>query len=50
MIKFAVSRPPERMVSIRNGLQTLKWNEDPILNKYGIKISNDMLQVSVCVL
>lgn len=43
MIKFAVSRPPQRMVSIRNGLQTLNWDHDPILNRYGIKIANQML-------
>ena len=43
MIKFAVSRPPQRMISIRNGLQTLNWDNDPILNRYGIKIANTML-------
>lgn len=46
MIKFAVSRPAERMQSIKHGLQTLNWNEDPILNRYGIKISDNMLTVS----
>lgn len=43
MIKFAVSRPPQRMISIRNGLQTLNWAKDPILNKYGIQIADKML-------
>ena len=46
MIKFAVSRPNDRMVSIRNGLKTLDWESDPILNRYGIKIANQMLTVS----
>ena len=43
MIKFAVTRPPQRMISIRNGLQTLNWEKDPILNRYGIKIATQML-------
>lgn len=43
MIKFAVSRPPQRMISIKNGLETLKWDSDPILNRYGIKIADQML-------
>ncbi|KAI9877191.1 MAG: hypothetical protein M1830_004561 [Pleopsidium flavum] len=43
MIKFAVSRPAQRAQSIKNGLATLNWNQDPILNRYGIQISNKML-------
>lgn len=39
MIKFAVTPPPERWESITHGLKMLDWNNDPVLKKYGMKIS-----------
>lgn len=42
MIKFAVTRPSERMKSIVESKNTLQHNSDPILQQYGMKISDNM--------
>lgn len=39
MIKFAVTPPPERWSGIEQGLKLLDWNNDPVLKKYGMRIS-----------
>lgn len=50
MIKFAVSRPGVRRESIRRGLDLLKWEEDPFLRNYGLKIDQNMLKTEARVL
>lgn len=47
MIKFAVTRPKERMESIRHGIGMLKWTEDKYLKAFNIKIDPNMTQVNV---
>ena len=42
MIKFAVTRPAERMKSIVDSKATLKHSQDPMLQAYGMKISDNM--------
>lgn len=42
MIKFAVTRPPARLQSIKTGIGMLKWDEDPYLKHFGCKISNQL--------
>jgi eukaryotic translation initiation factor 2C len=39
MIKFAVTAPPERYQAIQHGIDMLNWAQDPILNKYGVRIT-----------
>jgi hypothetical protein len=46
MIKFAVTRPKERIASIRHGVGMLKWHDDPYLKHYGIQIEPQMTMVS----
>lgn len=46
MIKFAVTRPKDRMAHINFGINMLKWHEDPYLNAYGIKVEPQMSIVS----
>jgi eukaryotic translation initiation factor 2C len=50
MIKFAVSRPGDRKESIRKGLDLLKWDTDPFLSNYGLKIDRNMLKTEARVL
>lgn len=38
MIKFAVTRPPQRSQAIMENVKALKWVEDPYLREFGIKI------------
>ena len=47
MIKFAVTRPKERIKSIQNGIAMLKWHEDPFLSHYGVRIDPNMTVVSM---
>lgn len=47
MIKFAVTRPEERMKDIETGIGTLKWNEDIYLKNYGLTISPRMIEVRI---
>ena len=46
MIKFAVTRPPVRAGAIANGLKGLNWPQDPMLAKYGMKISTQMIKTN----
>ena len=47
MIKFAVTRPNDRIESIKHGVGMLKWNNDKYLNHFGIKIDPNMTIVSL---
>jgi eukaryotic translation initiation factor 2C len=42
MIKFAVTKPSDRRDTVQHGVQMLKWNEDPYLRHYGVKIDPNM--------
>ncbi|RKF74147.1 Protein argonaute [Golovinomyces cichoracearum] len=44
MIKFAVTRPKERLTSIQHGINMLKWDQDPYLNHFGIKVDSGLSQ------
>lgn len=48
MIKFAVTRPKERIQSIEHGVNMLKWGQDRYLNEFGIKVNPAM--TTVCAL
>ncbi len=50
MIKFAVSRPKDRLKAIQHGLGMLEWSEDPVLQEYGMKINGNMTQTKARVL
>ena len=50
MIKFAVSRPPQRRQAIEQGLQKLNWANDPYLKTYGVKINTQMLKSNARIL
>ena len=38
MIKFAVTRPKQRLESVQHGVGMLKWHEDPYLKHFGISV------------
>ncbi|PBP20017.1 eukaryotic translation initiation factor-like protein 2C 2 [Diplocarpon rosae] len=42
MIKFAVTRPKDRILSIQHGVQMLKWNEDKYLRHFGVQVEPAM--------
>ncbi|KAL9105736.1 MAG: hypothetical protein Q9227_009124 [Pyrenula ochraceoflavens] len=44
MIKFAVTRPAERMRSTIEGKDALDWGHDPVLQHFGMTISPNMIQ------
>ena len=50
MIKFAVSRPPQRRQAIEQGLRKLDWANDPYLKTYGMKINPTMLKTNARIL
>lgn len=50
MIKFAVSRPPQRRAGIEHGLNMLNWEQDEYLKNYGLRISREMLETKARVL
>ena len=50
MIKFAVSRPPQRRAAIDQGLKKLDWANDPMLKGYGMKINPTMLKTNARIL
>ncbi|CAD6579499.1 MAG: hypothetical protein ASARMPRED_009159 [Alectoria sarmentosa] len=50
MIKFAVSRPPQRRQAIEQGLKKLDWANDPHLKTYGMKINPTMLKTNARIL
>jgi eukaryotic translation initiation factor 2C len=47
MIKFAVTRPKQRIESINHGVGMLKWNEDPYMKHFGMRIDPQMTLVIV---
>ncbi|KAL2072104.1 hypothetical protein VTL71DRAFT_11447 [Oculimacula yallundae] len=42
MIKFAVTRPKERIQSIEHGVNMLKWHEDRYLKHFDVKVNPTM--------
>jgi eukaryotic translation initiation factor 2C len=50
MIKFAVTRPKERLGAIKHGVGMLKWNEDPWMKHYGLVIDPNLTLVSSVVI
>lgn len=50
MIKFAVTRPPQRRIAIQQGLDKLDWAHDPNLKTYGMKINPTMLKTNARIL
>ena len=46
MIKFAVSRPPQRRRAIEQRLQKLNRDNDAYLKTYGIKINQTVLKTN----
>ncbi|KAL9079521.1 MAG: hypothetical protein Q9157_001579 [Trypethelium eluteriae] len=50
MIKFAVTPPPQRWAHIKEGLDMLKWVQDPYLKAYGLKIQSQPQAVRAHVL
>lgn len=47
MIKFAVTRPKQRIESINHGVGMLKWTEDPYMKHFGMSIDPQMTLVSL---
>jgi hypothetical protein len=45
MIKFAVTRPKQRLEAINHGCGMLKWNEDPYMAHFGMKVDPAMTVV-----
>ncbi len=45
MIKFAVTRPKQRLEAINHGISMLKWNEDPYMKHFGMKVDPGMTVV-----
>ena len=50
MIKFAVTRPKERLESINHGLKALDWAGDVWHANYGLKINPNMITTNARVL
>jgi len=44
MIKFAVTRPAQRIQSINHGIGMLKWDQDPYLKHFGMEIDGRMTE------
>ncbi|BCR96143.1 putative eukaryotic translation initiation factor eIF-2C4 [Aspergillus luchuensis] len=44
MIKYAASRPKDRLETILTSKRTLAHDQDPVLNNFGLKISNTMMK------
>jgi eukaryotic translation initiation factor 2C len=42
MIKFAVTRPRERLAAIQHGVGMLKWHTDPYLKYFGVQIDPNL--------
>ena len=42
MIKFAVTRPKERLASIQHGVGMLKWQQDRYLDHFGLKVDPNL--------
>ncbi|KKA28966.1 hypothetical protein TD95_000893 [Thielaviopsis punctulata] len=50
MIKIAVTPPVERKRAIEEGCQALRWNTDPYLKHFGVKINNSFAETQARVL
>ncbi|KAF2760873.1 Piwi-domain-containing protein [Pseudovirgaria hyperparasitica] len=50
MIKFAVTLPRQRWDAIQDGVNMLKWNLDPYLIKFNVKINPDATRIKARVL
>ena len=50
MIRFAVTKPPQRRKAIEAGLKKLDWANDPVLKSYGMKINPTMLTTNARIL
>ncbi|KAM3422173.1 hypothetical protein BST61_g2542 [Cercospora zeina] len=50
MIKFAVTAPELRYKHIQDGMQMLNWGNDPVLQKYGVKINPNKTVVDARIL
>lgn len=50
MIKFAVTPPDERWQHIYNGIEMLKWDQDPNLKAFDLKISQRPAEIKAHVL
>ncbi|CZS95190.1 related to argonaute like post-transcriptional gene silencing protein QDE-2 [Rhynchosporium agropyri] len=50
MIKFAVTRPKERIQSIEHGVNMLKWHEDRYLKHFEIKVNPHMTETAARIL
>ena len=46
MIKYAVTRPFQRMTDIEAGIKKLDWAGDKMLKTYGLTIDPNMIEVS----
>ncbi|KAG9244119.1 Piwi domain-containing protein [Calycina marina] len=46
MIKFAVTRPKQRVESIERGVALLKWSQDPYLNHFNVKVDTKMTETA----
>lgn len=46
MIKFAVTRPNDRLAAIETGLKMLSWQKDPAFQHYGLQIQGTMLKTN----
>ncbi|KAA6409085.1 MAG: eukaryotic translation initiation factor 2c [Lasallia pustulata] len=46
MIRFAVTKPSERLTAIEKGLKMLDWENDPAFKHYGLKIQGSMLKTN----
>ena len=46
MIKFAVTKPAERMAAIEYGLKMLDWQNDQAFKEYGLEIQGSMLKTN----
>ncbi|KAI1004889.1 hypothetical protein K3495_g3326 [Podosphaera aphanis] len=44
MIKFAVTRPRERISSIQHGISMLNWGQDPYFRHFGVQIDPNLTQ------
>jgi eukaryotic translation initiation factor 2C len=42
MIKFAVTRPKERLQAIQHGVGMLKWHQDRYLDHFGLKVDPNL--------
>lgn len=46
MIKFAVTKPNDRLAAIETGLKMLDWQKDPAFQHYGLQVQGTMLRTN----